>query len=367
MNPIDRTFAFIAHRYIYVALLCFSISLAAHLIQYLAGLGDTSVSYVSTSFAVNYFEYGFVKRGLIGTLLIWFPSKNYVFTALFFSILIFLLLLIVFSKLVEKIGDTRTKDFLKTTFAVSPFTSFQFGFEIGRLDLYNILLLIAVLYFINQRKWLLVLFLSACGLLLHEAFATFAVPIIFAYTLMQPPGNFPLKKPAKYAYLVSYLITCGLLAYVITEYGNSALVVENAPGRGQDAWDRSLVQHGLSSLGYLTLTILIITTTGIYSFLISFYKTNKAKNDPLFFAAFAPLGLFILGVDYARWTGLIAIAVLVIFFIKATTEQWKLSSDTPRYTLALFVLPFGPIGDEEAFPFLRIALGNLEKIAHLVF
>jgi len=72
-------------------------------------------------------------------------------------------------------------------------------------------------------------------------------------------------------------------------------------------------------------------------------------------------------VDYASWTGLIAITVLLIFFITAITEQWKLSSDTPRYTLALFVLPFGPIGDMEAFPMLRMALSVLGKVTQLIF
>lgn len=358
MKLLDRTLSFVANRYIFVAMACYFTSLAALLAQYLAGFGHGKISYTSTSYAVNYFEYGFIKRGLIGTALAWIPSDNYILIALVCSIFAFLILLFVFSRIVEKIYDIKTRDFFKTTFAISPFTSFQFGIEIGRLDLYNILLLISILYLVHKQRWFLVLIFSAGGLLLHEAFATFAVPLIFAYALIQPSANTSYLRHGRLAFLACYFTTCALLAFLIAKHGNSDLVLENTPGIGQEAWSRTLAEPGFSKLGFLNLIVVLAITIGIYAFLINLYRTNNARKDMVFLATLSPLVLFLLGVDYARWTGLIAMTVLIVVFVKAVTDKWILTDKALPFSRAVFLLPLGPIGSQEVFPMLRVALST---------
>ena len=264
----------IARYYIYISMFCYSIPLIWYSINYFRGKGFGLIYYMLTSYAVNYFEYGFIKRGLIGTALIWIPGGRYGLIALVSSILIFLVTIFVFSRLVEKVEDVKLANFLKVAFAISPFTSFQFGYEIGRLDLYNILLMIAILYLVQQHRWILVLILSLCGLLLHESFATYAVPLIFLFILNQRSENFHFNnKHLKFIYLATYLICSFLVAFLITKYGNSDLVVRRAPGDGHDAWARPLIQQGFLTLGWFNLSVTFSLIAGLYFFLFKFTNT----------------------------------------------------------------------------------------------
>jgi len=362
MIKIKILYKFIAKHYIFISIFCFSIPLIWYSINYIFGKGFGMISYMSTSFAVNYFDYGFVKRGLIGTILSWIPGEKYVLIALNFSIFIFLVIIFVFSRLIEKVDDVNLADFLKVTLAISPFTSFQFGYEIGRLDSYNILLMISVLYFVQNQKWFLVLILSLCGLLLHESFATYALPLILSSIFTYRSEKFSFKKHTKFIYLVIYLLCSFFVAFLITKYGNSDLVVKRAPGDGQEAWARPLIQQGFLKLGLFNLTVTFSLIAVVYFFLFKFYQSNNSRPDLFFLAAFAPLSLFFLGWDFARWVGLIVITVITIVFIKGLFNKWRLTYQLLLYAGFVFLLPFGPIGFFGVFPMFRSALEFLSKI-----
>jgi hypothetical protein len=356
-----RIYEFIGKKYLLIALICFSIPLIYYSTNYSSGRDFGLIHYASTSFAVNYFEYGFVKRGLIGTLLAWIPGQNYWLITLICSIIGFFILLFIVDKLIGMIQCEKTANFFKITFAISPFAAFQFGFELGRLDIFNILLLIAALHCILKHRWTLVIIISLCGLLLHEAFAAFALPVIVGFFLMQPARYFWARNLGKYVCISILVVACFILTLLIIKYGNSDLVVKSAPGGGHEVWARPLVQHGLSKLGWLNLFVTFVVSVGIYAFLINIYRMNSTKPDALFLAAFCPLALFFLGWDYARWTALIGITVMTIFFIKVLANSWKFEYETLPYAGAIFLIPFGPIGCMNVFPFFRGFLIDTKK------
>jgi hypothetical protein len=56
--------------------------------------------------------------------------------------------------------------------------------------------------------------------------------------------------------------------------------------------------------------------------------------------------LFVVGWDYARWSGLIFVVVLIVIAVKAITEGWVLGLRNMRFGAAFLLLPLGPIGSE---------------------
>lgn len=349
-------FKFISHKYIYVSLLCFLTPLIFHSINYLMGKNFGMIHYFSTSFAVNYFEYGFIRRGFVGTALYLIPSERYQLIALISSTLVFFIIVFLFNKLIKNVEDIKTADFLKVAFAISPFTSFQFGYEIGRLDLYNILLMIYILYLVQKHRWLAVLILSLCGLLIHESFAVFGLPLIFSSILFEQSKNFESNRLLNYKYLATFLICSLVLTFFIFKYGNSELIVTNTPGNGQEGWSRDVKGfwvYDLHSVGWFNFAVTFIVITGTYLYLLKFYWSNNSKLDLFFLAALAPLLLFFVANDYARFAALIGIVIMAIVFIKAIFCKWKLTYRYLPYVGLIYILPLGPMGYMETFPMLR--------------
>jgi hypothetical protein len=351
-----RIFKFISHKYIHVSLLCFLTPLIFHSINHLIGKNFGMINYFSTSFTVNYFEYGFIRRGFVGSALYLIPSERYQLIALISSILVFFVIVFLFNKLIKNVEDIKTADFLKVAFAISPFTSFQFGYEIGRLDLYNILLMIYILYLVRQHRWLPVLILSLCGLLIHELFAVFGLPLIFSSILFEQSKNFRSNRLLNYKYLATFLICSLVLTFLIFKYGNSELIVTSAPGSGQEGWSRDVKGfwvYDLHSVGWFNFAVTFIVIAGIYICLLKFYWSNNSKLDLFFIAALTPLLLFFVANDYARFAALIGIVAMAIVFIKAIISKWKLTFRYLPYAGLIYVLPLGPIGYMETFPMLR--------------
>ncbi len=352
MMTLTKIYKFIARKYLQVSLFCFCLPVMLNAKTYFFDESQGIISYLSTSFAVNYYDYGFLKRGLVGTFLVWVPGERYGLIALVCSCLVFFAFLFIFNFLVKKLKDQKTSDFLKVVFAISPFASFQFGYELGRFDLYNLVLMVAALYCVHMKKWFFVLVLSICGLLVHEAFAAFALPLIVGFFLIQPSSSFGSKILNRFFYLTVYLMACSALAYAIIKYGNNELVAMRAPGSGHEAWERPLIQHGLK-LGWFNLVIISAIFFSVYFFLINFYRMNRGKVDALFVSAFAPISLLFLGCDYSRWSALVGIVVLSVLFIKCYFFNWSFKYGSFPYQATVFLLPFGPVGVVNVFPWIQ--------------
>lgn len=344
----------LARHYIALSILCFVLSIAFYIALYLSGRPFGVLDYMSTSYAVNYFDYGFVKRGFLGTLLYFVPGDAHIALAIVLPVVAIVVLVSAFHKIVERIENEETRDLIKVFFAVSPFTMFQFGYEIGRLDIFNFLITLWCLYSVHKGWWFSVLVFSVTGLLIHEAFVAFGVPLIIGFAVVRARL---LVGFSGWLYIVVYLVCVGLIGFLIWKFGNSALVVQEAPGGGHDAWSRPLLQHAFSILSWSNFFILAFLISGLYAFLAAFYLSNRGRFDALFFSSLGPLVLFFLGWDYARWTSLIALVVIAIVIIKACFEGWRFSRASVLCGGAVYLLPLGAVGTMEVFPMARFIIG----------
>jgi hypothetical protein len=244
------------------------------------------------------------------------------------------------------IPDTLTRNLLKIAFAISLFTAFQFAYEIGRLDLLNIIILVIALYLVHKRRWVSVLLLTIAGMLIHEAFAFFCAPLIMASLWLAKDDTTSDHWLSKQIYIAIYSCTVAITSLLIVKFGNNPLVLTLSPGVGQEAWNRPLVQHALTRLSPIDLMLTAMVVSYSYIWLVSFYRSNNGRLDAWFIAAFAPLMLFVVGWDYARWSGLIFVVVLIVIAVKAITEGWVLGLRNMRFGAAFLLLPLGPIGSE---------------------
>lgn len=344
----------LAHHYMALSSICYALPLAFFFMLYLSGRPFGVLDYMSTSYAVNYLDYGFVKRGLVGTILYFVPGGAYKAMAIGLPILGVVALVLAFSRAVERIECPETRNIIKLFFAISPFTMFQFGFEIGRLDIFNFLITLWCLYSVHKGWWISVLFSSVAALFIHEAFIAYGVPLVLGFALFTTRKSIGISR---WLYVAVYLVCIIVIGLLIWNYGNSDLVVQEAPGEGHDAWSRPLLQPGFAILGWANIVIVTFLVIAIYAFLIAVYVENKGRFDALFLCSGGPLMLFALGWDYARWTSLLACVVLTIVVIKACYEGWKISPASIVYGGFAYLLPLGAVGTMAVFPMARSFLG----------
>jgi hypothetical protein len=153
---------------------------------------------------------------------------------------------------------------------------------------------------------------------------------------------------------VSLFPVGAILAVVIfdsTSVELSGLLPESVL-QGAPAWSRSLlqIQAGLSVYQYAVVAFYCMSP---YVLLRSFYRCYRLQYDALFVSSFAPLALFFLGIDYARWSALIFVAVLAVILIHLWDGMPPLKqapSALSKAILLIYMLPLGPIGIDSPFP-----------------
>jgi hypothetical protein len=151
--------------------------------------------------------------------------------------------------------------------------------------------------------------------------------------------------------MACHVVFVASAALVLYAFGDRKLAIGPDTGLGQQVWNRGLLEPSFGANTAET-TILLATLALIYLWLIAFYRVNNGKPDALLLTVLAPTALFFLGLDYARWTGLIFTVGLLIVYYKLTVAKWQFNHWTVRYGGLLFLLPLGPIGVERFFPFM---------------
>ena len=327
---------------------------------FLLTLRDGDINFLDwkkTQYLVNYFDYGLIKRGLVGNLFILIPLEQIKYYIVLFHASLFVLLTWLIARLTDKRSDAegtaKQLDWLRALFVLSPFTSLQIGFDIGRYDLLNLILLVLSVKAIQEQKFFLTALMTACALLTHEAYVFYGLPLIFALTVQKvwvlkaDTPAFQKTKLTVVIYAISLLCVC-ILMYL---FGSQKKAISSSAGLGQQVWNRDLLEPSFGAT-MSEMIILIAILALIYVWLISFYATNRAKPDILLLSSVPPLALFFLGVDYARWSALIFITALLIVYHKVTVDRWHFNHWLTRSLGLLFFLPLGPIGIERFFPFL---------------
>ena len=332
---------------------------------------DNFIVWKVTQFYVSYFNFGFVRRGLIATLLHPLFSRlegSRDFAIIAIVLLDFLLIfgaIILLNKYLSKgeFSQLLLVKIFKAIIILSPVGIMQFSLDAGRLDHATIILSVISLVLIVHNKNYSASILLGLGMLTHEAIFFFAFPVLFAICIS-------ISKKSPIAVRIKKSLTLGSLPIftmaLVAIYGLSdvdiSTILPPEFSKGKSAWQRGVLQPSIE-LSFIQYCTVIFYALVPYVFLTHFYLANKLKPDIIMVATLSAVSLFALGIDYARWCQLIFVSVSIAIAYHAMNgrAEVNINSRGLKVFIIAYLIPLGPIGVTNALPyvetFTRRALG----------
>lgn len=304
-------------------------------------------SRLMSQFFANYVDHGFVRRGLVGTLLR--PVTGVVDAPqyLVFWIMVALNLaalagiLWCVARFLQPVGPGRDGiALLRAALAVGSLGVVQVAHDLGRFDMLNLALLVLALSFVLRQRLVSAGLVGTVAVLIHEGFAVYGAPLLLAsgWHVLAP------KVGAMRAVRGILIPLCMMTAasFAVMYWGNSDAAASMDHGNGGYVWDRGLVEFNrtLSGLQIAVLTAYMLATLSV---LCWFYR--GARFDLMLIAGLCPLALNFLGIDHARWLTLVFFVLLILAGLRL---RLGLPLNAParlsRIGLCLLCLPLGPMG-----------------------
>lgn len=308
--------------------------------------------YQESLYMLNYFDFGFIKRGFLGTVI--YPFKSYYNLSIFLISFSVCVLIIVY--FVEIISDEKLKDIKKylILFSIGPFF-FQFlGYDFGRFDQWGILFLVITTYLIIRKKDIFILeFLAPFLILITETllFTTISFFILIQILVKRPKKNifYTLTLSALVFFIILFfgnldknLIETYKHIYAIDVYFSRGLINSTLYFWGLifDFKHSAIYRHVISFFLY---------------FFISFYLIKHSNYNPFFvFLYVVYFALFIFGIDHARFLSIFLINnffIFIIIFNNNSEIKIKLPKIHKFYFLIFLI---GPWGIGKALPILTV-------------
>jgi hypothetical protein len=305
-------------------------------------------------YLVDYGDVGFIRRGLVGTLLPGDPALGATLPVLVAATLPPLLVALVLSVRLARLEDRL----LAFAFGVSPALFWHMGFDFGRFDALNLLIVLAI----ALCPWRWALLAAPVTLLIHEAAAAIFLPVLFALHGQRFGFGAPL--------LVAGLAVLGVMAALIGLAARPGVETLAAlyPLAMPDPWaiSSSIADNlGLAwrhfaeertarqfwMLGppalYVAMLLVVVAWT---------LRHVRGAWLPLA-AALSPLLLPLVAADYARWLALAGTNIILVALV--------IRPDAPARAPRVAVLAlaaagvFGPMGILYGFPGAQFYLGRL--------
>ena len=313
------------------------------------------ITWSFTHWAFTY-DYGVIKRGLVGEVLGWFVQPPNLFPvvrhiAWFDSIAVSLLLAVLFFRPARRYGGDGLCEF--GILATSHFATLQhFFYDVGRFDHVGLAISLACFACIERLRPMAaaVALVGACtlGIVIHEAFAVIFLPLILAYWLYHragPTSDMRLLTvvTSLLALVVLVMISrgrpaLGETAYVQTlrdlhgEWINARSVgvlygsVTNEAGRSVALFltSRRLFQHAVLAAFLLpSLLLLGAAIRGVWR--DGLRRSRRGwRAAALLVAAASPLALYPIGIDFARWWALaITNLLMALSLLLLASERWR--------------------------------------------
>ncbi|ROO24753.1 hypothetical protein SAOR_14235 [Salinisphaera orenii MK-B5] len=333
-------------------------------------------------FHVDYVAHGFVRRGLVGTLLSPLPDPVRGIAALAFGVAVAAGLIAVMTRMLRTAraclapADARG---LTALVVASPATFLAFGYDFARYDQLNLLLAAAAVWLVRRQRVWAAAAVCVLALLVHEAFLFYGVPLVLAAA-----GAAAHASDAAPAAQFRRALTRGAPVLVACVPTVAVIMVFGRYEPGHDALAASLAEHltpanrnalfvwlrdSDAAAGYvagrlgqglfspLEVGLLMATVGGIVAAFVATYRANARRLDLWALVPLGVLPLFAVGVDYARWLGVawmlaLAVVVLQVRDGRFTRLPRGLSGRWP-WLLALA----GPLGTVGGLPLLRLVFG----------
>lgn len=347
---------------------------------------DELGTWKATAWAISYQHFGFVKRGLIGSLV---PTKWLTYDgiqSLSIAVLIILSMLTLWigsssyrmlSKGVESNETTRTA-FLWAIFTiVAPFTLVQFTYDVGRFDqilfLFSLGSLLLLLKYPNTYTHILNGAVLTLLPFIHEAAVLLVIPIYFVTW-----GALAIKwqRPLYLHIATIFSVTSAFIASI--SYGkfngDQALIIQQLVdsnlGFKLESGSLAVINNTLEQNIQMTLAELprrSIQILGFLVFMLPIWKLLKLLHAQVTevlshawvipFSALSILPLFFLGFDFFRWFAaavfnlFIIESILVIHFKRSKSFITSLHKERKWLYISLFASVWmGPAGITSYFP-----------------
>jgi hypothetical protein len=306
-------------------------------------------------YLVDYGDFGFVRRALVGTLLPGDPALGATPLVLVAATAPAVLLAAAMAPRLARLEDRA----LAFALAVSPALFWQMGYDLGRFDTLNLLIAFAI----ALSPWRWALMAAPVTLLIHEAAAAIFMPVLFALhwrrfglnaaTVAAGAGVIAVTaalvgfsaRPTVEAVRAAHPVAMAESAWIFTTGVDDNVTL---------AWrhlteQRPARQFWMLAPPALYLAVLVVVVAQML-------QGVRAAWVPLA-AALSPLLLPLVGKDYARWIALAGANVILVALVVAPATAVR----PPRAALVALAVAgaFGPLGVLVGFPAVQFLLPRL--------
>ncbi|AXN31881.1 hypothetical protein [Vibrio coralliilyticus] len=316
---------------------------------------DLTMSWTATHYAINYIDFGFVKRGLIGSF---YKIINGSFSqeSLFLFQFSFIILLVFVTHFLFLKFNLNNR-FVYIVFILSPATFMQFGSDFGRFD--PILVSIFMLSIIYRSNSFVFIIFSILGILTHEIYIFALLPAAFILYLLERNSLVSFKdivigviKSRDFYILIASIILIISMGYyelgyekILDTFSQSKLppsYIEFYKGWSNvHIWTSSISDNLSFASQRLSLTVDTVYMIFIYLIMLVYLHVIGVdfKKPKYYIILVSSFPMFFLGTDWARWLAFIYVSIFLIFI---TTEGCK-AKNISNKSILIFSL-YGPLG-----------------------
>jgi hypothetical protein len=335
----------------------------------LAGLGDALLCvdktvcawpYVDTwklhQFVFTYDDLGFAKRALLGSVLGLDDVTSTESPAVRALSVVFLM---AFSALLLAFSFSLPRVY-RLLMVASPAVFLQAGFDLGRIDQLNYALLLLIL--LSPWRWAILA--APLMVLAHEGVFLIHLPVLFAgHWLVHGPSRaaaaaFALSAAALAAVLAFGGLDPGLdvgglypamtgSSYAMLSLnlsGNFAFVGERAAWANGFYWTCLVVAAAYAALTFLLLRPML--------------AGGRLLGSAIYLAAFAPLLLSFVGIDWPRWVACVVVNIFILACVAQAKAGGGSAPGRPSGAVKLGLIAAfaaavaGPVGDATPLPLI---------------
>ena len=305
----------------------------------------------TSHFMFSYQDLGFVKRGLVGTLLNIDNDATFPAAAVLFASATAL----AFAALVAAAALRAPCDTARAFILLSPAVFLQAGYDLGRLDTVNYVL--ALFIFLSGSRWAVLL--APLTILVHEAALVSVLPLVVSVHVLR----FGIQRELMLCCAASVMVLAATLLF--GRYEGSVPLAEIYPN--QDPMALEVLTNGIldniaiSLEEFKRINEVFKVFWAMFAAILLYYACILLHiglafgRTRLFFAVAAslpPLCLMVLGTDWARWVALCTVNALLFHLFtrdsaptEAARERHLLEKNRPIVmALAVVSALSGPMG-----------------------
>ncbi|CAH7426088.1 membrane hypothetical protein [Vibrio chagasii] len=319
-----------------------------------------------TQVLVSYTDFGFIKRGLVGSVrytLFGDTSNGLVIMPVIWTITAIIAFGVFMVRSWDE-GGYKSRVIMLGIISCTPIGFMNLTYDFGRTDPVLLLGALSSLLLIERREYFIASVISCLMLLTHEIYALVFMPTLLAIVVCDKEDRCRCIEKVVSFCLLPAIVFIALLVFgdfngspselsLIIENKYSYKFLENVGDAAPEfVWTRDLWGNILFTIGWhnssfamsnhvVPLLVFAVTVT-LYS------KVTRASSSLIVWSPLMIFPLFLIGVDTLRWFTLINFnMIMIMIHIIATTKiKVEISSEYFKFTLALLFLSlfYGPAG-----------------------